>query len=374
MIYFDNSATTWPKPEIVYKKADELSRNFAFNAGRGNYKASQHAQDLLDIARAAIAELGNSKSEDVYFSASATEALNQIIFGSQLGSADNVYVSPFEHNAIIRPLTVLDVNLIQIPFDSKDWQPDSEKIEMLFKKYPPKAVFLSEVSNVTGYKLPWQTIFGLAEQYGAIRVLDASQSFGLVDSDYENLDYLVFNGHKSLYGIMGAAGFIKYSNCSLFPYIYGGTGSDSLSGEMPKTGSSRFEAGTHNLPAVAVLIDSISWLSKQSQEKKKRLTEKLITELEKIDGIHLYLPPNGQTEGIVSFNLGGYSSSELAEILDQDFDIAVRSGYHCAPLVHDFIGSHDFLGTVRVSLGFFNTEAEVDQLIEALETLSEELG
>lgn len=375
MIYLDNCATTFPKPEVVYKKLDDYQRHKAFNAGRGSYIEAQEADQAILESRQAIAQIANTIPQNVVFSSSSTEALNTIIFGLSIQKGDTIYVSPFEHNSIIRPLkNRLDLSIQIIPFDPKTWQIDTEQLEKLFRTYPPKAVFLSEISNVTGFELPWAKIFALSKPYGAINVLDASQSFA-PGRDYSEKDIslLVFNGHKSLYGPMGVGGFIFLEPISLIPSRLGGTGSDSLSEKMPAYSPDRYEAGTHNVPAIAALKDSIEWLKKQDFSYKNLLSDTLLQQIRTIPGVHVYVPKNMPTNGIVSFNLESYTASELAEILGQDFGLAVRGGYHCSPLVHSFIQSESFYGTVRASFGYFNTLEDVEKLVKALQILSEEL-
>lgn len=377
MIYMDNSATTFPKPEAVYHEADKLNRETAFNAGRGSYPSALKAQNILDQARQKVADLAEADVDQVVFTSSATHALNQIIYGLGLKRGDTVYVSPFEHNSIIRPLKAIKgLNVEVLPFDPATWTFDEAKTNVMFKRRPPSAVFTSEVSNVTGYRLPWEAIFKLASLYGATTILDSSQSFGSEQADYTWADLVVFNGHKSLYGIMGVAGWINLSYFPLEPVYTGGTGTDSLSETMPQFGPERYEAGTHNIPAIGSLVPAIDWLKEQNSDHpnhKEELAEYLADNLRKIDSVTVYLPENIKSEGIVSFNLEGYTACELAEILAQDFGFALRSGYHCSPLVHDLIGSKPFLGTVRVSLGYFNTKNEIDQLLQALRELEEEL-
>ncbi|MDE5757202.1 MAG: aminotransferase class V-fold PLP-dependent enzyme, partial [Allobaculum sp.] len=326
-------------------------------------------------SRQAIAQIAATSPENVVFSSTSTDALNTIIFGLSIQKGDTVYVSPFEHNSIIRPLkSGLNLSLQTIPFDPKTWELDVDKLKEMFELHPPKAVFISEVSNVTGFELPWTKIFALSKPYKAINILDASQSFA-PDRYYaqKNISLLVFNGHKSLYGPIGVGGFIFLEPVALEPSRLGGTGSDSLSFQMPSYSPDRYEAGTHNVAAIATLKDSIGWLRKQDSSYKSLLGDTLLQQLRTIPGIHVYAPDNISTNGIVSFNLESYTASELAEILDQDFGLALRGGYHCSPLVHHFIQSEPFYGTVRASFSYFNTLQEVEKLVSALQALSEEL-
>ena len=207
--------------------------------------------------------------------------------------------------------------------------------------------------------------------YGAVNVLDCSQSLGVLNPNPENVDFIIFAGHKSLYSSFGAAGFYNLKNRILKVIKSGGTGSDSLNHSMPEEGSQRYEAGSINSVAIAGIKSALEWLyNKDIKQHEAALTAYLITELRKLDKVHLYLPEDtSRVIGIVSMNIEGYSPADVGTILAEDYDICVRTGYHCSPFVHEFIGSLDSLGTVRISMGAFNTMEDIDKLIAALSTL-----
>lgn len=375
MIYLDNAATTYPKPEEVYEALDKANRN-AFNTGRGSYKSANAAQLIKDRVREKLLRVCNSNNGNVVFSNSATQALNNIIFGIDFKSGDAIYVSPFEHNSILRPLEEIkkrkNINIIVLPFDAETWEPYLNKIKDMFTINHPKAIFISQVSNVTGYLLPYDTIFDLGKEYAAINVLDASQGFGIVPIKRKtSLSYIVFAGHKSLYASFGIAGYIKLKNDKLLHNIFGGTGSDSLNVNMPSSFPDGYEAGSSNIVAICGLDSSLDWLKENNiYKKEKELTDYLINELNKIKKIKLFLPKDKENIfGVVSISVEGYQSSNVGNILDDEFNICVRTGYHCASLVHDFINSKESLGTVRISLNYFNTKDDIDSLIKALRTL-----
>lgn len=369
MIYLDNSATTYPKPECVYKIIDSVSRN-AFNAGRGTYRNSKETLMIIEEARKVIASFINAKSNQVVFTSSATEAMNTIIYGIGIHEGDDVYVTPFEHNAVIRTLHSIKANIHIIPFESETWDVDIKTLSDMFAIYKPKAVFVSQISNVTGYKPDYGTIFVQSAKYNSINVLDAAQGYGIIPIQNSNINYIVFAGHKSLYGSFGAGGFVKLMDDVLKPFMYGGTGSDSLNPHMPETCPEKYEAGSHNVVAIAALSEGAKWIKTQNIEQhEKNITEYLIKELKTINGIKLFIPKNENVFGIVSFGVTGYSSDDVASILDDDFQICVRAGYHCAPYVHDFIKSKDYQGTVRVSVSAFTTTNDVDELIGALKCI-----
>lgn len=375
MIYLDNSATTFPKPEEVYKALDYANRHLAFNAGRGGYDEASVATKIIQETRTEIASFVKRQSSDVAFLSSATECLNIIINGLALDDGDIVYISPFEHNAIIRPLYEIqktkNIEILLIPFNQRTWLPDISKLEdmMVFKK--PKAVFVSQISNVTGLKVDYHTIFSISKKYGSINVLDSAQAFGVLNPSLENVDFCVFAGHKSLYASFGIAGIISKKYDVLKITKSGGNGSDSLNHSMPQDGYARIESGSPNIVAIYGLLNSCKWIKKQHVlEEEKELTRYLINKLHECAKIKLYLPDDFETVlGIVSLNVDGYRPEEVGTILNDEFRICVRTGFHCSPFVHDFIGSRDCGGTVRISLGAFNTKSDVDSLISALNTL-----
>lgn len=375
MIYFDNAATTFPKPEEVYKALDKANRSLAFNAGRGSYNEAKTASKIVDETREEIASFVDLPKDDVVFTTSSTEALNLIIFGLEWAEGDNVYVSPFEHNSIMRPLEEIrkryGINIITIPFEKETWQISNDILDM-FLLNKPKCIFCSSKSNVTGYNLPSERIFELGKKYNSINVLDASQSFG-VDREIKNknTDFIVFAGHKSLYASFGIAGFIKNYKPKLKSFIFGGTGSESLNLDMPDEEPTKYEAGSKNIVAIYGLHESIKWLKNTDVAKKEQLLSSyLYNKIKDEDKIITYLPKKKELcSGILSINVDGYEAEQVGEILENDYEICVRTGYHCAPLIHDFLDSKKYYGTVRISMNYFNTYEQIDKLVEALKSL-----
>lgn len=376
MVYLDNAATTYPKPEVVYRALDEANRTLAFNAGRGSYKESSEAFQLIEKTREKVGSIVGKDKSSVIFASSATEALNQIIYGLSLKEGDTVLVSPFEHNAVMRPLHLLEKNIgikiEQIPFCLDTWELEIEKFQSIVALRRPKAVFVSQISNVTGYLLPYKEIFEITSET-AINVLDASQGFGIVPiKDKKNIDYVVFAGHKSLYASFGIGGFVFMRNDKLCVHKAGGTGSDSLNMDMGERGFLKYEAGSPNIVAIAGLNASVSWLEIEDVFNKERvLFEYLSDQLRSLKKIHIYAPEKHEDSlfGVISFSVEGYTPDDVGTILYDEFGIAVRTGYHCAPLIHDFIGSKGRGGTVRVSLGAFVSQKDIDLLIEGLRSL-----
>lgn len=380
MIYLDNAATTFPKPEKVYDVVDKVQRTLAVNAGRGSYKAAREASNIINDARRRIAELVKIQDESrVVFTPSSTIAMNQILNGLNYSANTNVYISPFEHNAVVRPLYKLSkeygFSINVLPFDSKTQELDVKSMKNSFVIKHPDIVVLNHVSNVTGVILPIDEIFAESKKYNAVNVLDASQSMGMLPVDVSSdIDFIVFAGHKNLYSNFGVGGFVYNSNVELVPVITGGTGSDSLNHNMPDAMPVKYEAASHDVVAIASLNASLEWLKdigiKSIYNHKKELTEYLIDRLSKNKSIKMYVPTDlNKHIAVVSITHKSYRPEELAEILDGDFDIAVRCGYHCAPYVHELIGTKEGNGTVRISLGYFNNRNDVDALIGALDEL-----
>lgn len=366
MIYFDNAATTYPKPQEVYEALNYAALNYGFNAGRGSYAEAVATFNMIEDTRRKMGNLLNVNKDKVVFLSSATEALNDIIYGL-IKSDDEVFISPFEHNAVVRTLYNIKAHINIIPFDSKTFTLDINKFNDLLVLKKPKAIIISQVSNVTGFMLPYEEIFKLGKQYETINILDSAQALGEYKINKENCDLVVFAGHKSLYATFGVAGYYNLTNVNLKPIKVGGTGSDSLNLAMPEDTPSRYEAGSSNALAIYTLNKSLDVISQLNIAKQKEnLTSYLLEKLKQIRGLTIYLPANYVSCGIVSFNLKDYKASDVGMILAEDFQICVRTGYHCAPLINDFLNLNKYSGTVRVSLGMFNTKDEIDVLIEAL--------
>lgn len=371
-IYLDNAATTFPKPNKVYEDMDMFYRNFGVNAGRGSYKLAREASNLISETRNKLASLVNyDRSEKVIFSPSATIALNQIIGGIEWNENKTVYVTPFEHNAIMRPLEYIkekyNIKIEVIPFDPVTFEVDIAALNLKFSRNFPDFIFMSHVSNVTGFILPVEEIIQASENYNSVIILDCAQSMGLIPIDVKKIkaDYFVFAGHKTLYGPFGIGGFIDNSKIKLSETIVGGTGSDSLNLKMPDIYPGKYEASSPNILSIAGLHSALDWINDigidNIREKETKLTKALLERLKGIDEVKMYLPENLNNHiGIVSFNLGAFNPNELGQILDQAFNIAVRTGYHCSPLIHSFLNTENIGGTVRLSLGYFNTIDEIN--------------
>ena len=379
MVYLDNAATTFPKPEVVYQAMDKMNREGAVNAGRGSYKLARDASKLIGETKDLIRRLVHvDASSAVVFSPSVTIAMNQIVNGMQLREQAVVYVSPYEHNAVARSIHELGKKkkliIREIPLNS-DLEIDLEKMKYDFAIDKPDAVFCTHVSNVTGYILPVKKIFEEAKKYGSITVLDVAQSMGLVQirADLMQVDLIAFAGHKTLYGPFGIGGFINVSGIPLDIFISGGTGSDSLNLEMPSGKETRYESASCNIVAVAGLNAALKVIDPDAcMAHEKELGDYLIKKLSEIRSVKMYVPKDRESHvGIVSFVVDGYISEDVGMILDEDFDIAVRTGYHCAPFIHKYLKDENTLGTVRVGLGKFSAKEDIDKLIYALIEIDE---
>ena len=379
IIYLDNAATTFPKPEAVYTAMDKANRNYAVNAGRGAYKKAQYASDIIAKTKKLLRDLvGADSNKPVVFAPSITVALNQIINGLELRENSFIYYSPYEHNAVARTLNYLakqkTIYLRELPMDDHTGEIEISKLAYIFSKENPAAVFCTHVSNVTGYILPVDEIFAESKKYGCINVLDTAQSLGLVECDVrksKNVDIIAFAGHKSLYGPFGIGGYINLSNISMTEYIVGGTGSDSLNLDMPNGNEVKFESASSNIVAISGLKAALEVLDTDKiYRHEKTLTDYLVDSMSKLPNVKLFVPCNREQHvGIVSFDVENYKSEDVGMILDEDFNIAVRTGYHCAPFIHSHLNDEKYLGTVRVGISQFTKKEELDKLIEAIAEL-----
>ncbi|MCF8001829.1 MAG: aminotransferase class V-fold PLP-dependent enzyme [Halanaerobiales bacterium] len=374
MIYFDNSATTFPKPDCVYKKMHEFYSKKGVNPGRGSYRLSREAEELTTNTRNLLKNIldVNSMSKDVVFTPSATFAINMILKGISYPDGANIYYTPFEHNASLRPLHYLkdnqNVNLIKIPIDQKTYLPDFNKLKNLFETNSPHMLVASHISNVCGVIQPVENLAGLAKDYNSYVLIDGAQSAGLINIKQRNIDFYVWAGHKSLYGPFGIAGVVAEKNSlqNIEPLLYGGTGINSSLETMPDELPYRYEAGSNNILSIAGLNAALKWIKKTTVQKifqhDKKITTELIEILQTFMDIKLFLPDNLNNHiNIVSIKVNGYSPDEFGKLLDEKFDIAVRTGLHCAPEAHGFLGTFS-KGLIRFSLGYYNTHLNLHDL------------
>ena len=377
--YFDNAATTYEKPDGMYEHMADFMVSNGANVGRGMYNSAITSSKIVADTRTSILSLVNApENKTVVFTPSATIALNTINFGVDLSDGDIVYISHFEHNAVLRPLYTLQkhikIEIKYIPMKKTDrYSFDLEQLKADLETDKPKLVIASQVSNVLGIVAPVVEIGKLAKLNNSIMVVDAAQACGVLDCDLHFVDFYVFAGHKTLLGPTGIGGFICNKNTKLKPFIFGGTGIDSANRDMPDTLPERFEAGTLNLLSIVGLNYSVKWLisnhdfvAKKENENYERLSSLLNTfsflEIE---------TPIDKSKSIISCKANGFTSDEFGRILAER-GIAVRTGLHCAPKAHEYIGSFPE-GLVRFSISCLTKDSDFDRLNEVLSLLNEEL-
>jgi len=371
MVYLDNAATTWPKPEAVYHAIDTAMREHGANPGRGAYRMSVEAEKLVDDTRQAIARLFNAPApERVIFTLNCTDALN-IALNGLIKPNDRVVTGPFEHNSVTRPLHSLRQRGTQVAVakPTRAFGIDIDHFRALCRERLDYVV-ISHVSNVTGCVAPIKEIAAITHEQGGRLILDAAQSAGDLDIDMQDLgvDVLAAPGHKGLYGPMGTGVLVLSAALPVQPFREGGTGFQSESPEQPTEYPWRLEAGTSNLPGIAGLAEGVRFIRSAGVNaiaKHEALLARMLAEqLRQVDGVSVFCDLAPRT-GVVSFRLGAAGVALTGTILDASFGIAVRTGLHCAPAAHQAIGTFPE-GTVRASFGKFNTESDVDALVAAV--------
>ncbi|HSP47184.1 MAG TPA: aminotransferase class V-fold PLP-dependent enzyme [Clostridiaceae bacterium] len=378
MIYMDNAATSWPKPETVYQAVERTLRQGGGNPGRGSYRMALSAGETLKETRMLCAQLFHAKDPDsISFAYNATTALNLALKGI-LQPGDHVLTSRMEHNAVARPLKRMEdmgirTTKVQTSVDSGI---DLEALEAAIEA-ETKLIVCSHVTNVTGTVNPLKEIGALCRRRGILFLVDASQSAGTraIDVQEMGIDMLAFTGHKGLLGPQGTGGLYLREGLQLQTLIEGGTGSVSESLFQPEKGPSRYESGTQNGPGIAGLGEGIRFLLKEGIEtigkREAFLTDRLLSGFSLLENVRVYGPAPGFPRGnVVSIAIHGFETSDIAMALDQVFEISVRSGLHCAADAHQLLGTADTGGLVRFSPGYFTTEDEIDQCIEAVSAIS----
>lgn len=381
MAYFDNAATTYPKPDEVYSFMSDFYRQCGGNVGRGEYGIAKSAGELVSDTRSRLQTLLHCPAKQVIFTPTATIALNIILQGLCRMGVKNIYVSPFEHNAVTRTLHHFEkaekINVVQLSVTSK-LQYDLEKIRYQFDDLKPDVVVVSHASNVIGLIAPAAEIFDLAKKYDSYTVLDMSQTAGLVDCDVgrTTFDFAVFAGHKTLYGPTGISGFVMKPEIKLPPVLFGGTGYDSANQDMPDSLPEKYEMGTSNIAGIAGLNAALQWSQKigvqnifQHEQENRR---KLLEVLSQYDFITIVgNAPEQQYVGIVSCLFDGISS-DIAGSLLNEHGVSVRTGLQCAPLAHKFLGTYP-AGTIRFSIGYFTSDDDFRLLDDALRYIDDQL-
>lgn len=392
-IYFDNAATSFPKPSEVSQAMVNYINNIGTNINRGCYDSAYQTEEIVFETRELLCDLfGGEDPKNVVFTKNITESLNVIIKGL-LKPGDHVLVSSMEHNAVMRPIVQLsdnDISFDRIPCDL-DGTLDVVSINGLIKPNT-KAIIMLHASNVCGTLLPVKEVGEICQKNNLIFILDSAQTAGVfnIDMDEMNIDALCFTGHKSLLGPQGIGGFIIKNKLisEITPLISGGTGSISHTEDIPDFMPDKFEAGTLNLPGIFGLNASIKWLKEKGlsniQRHELELTKHMLDELSiiestgkiKIIGKHSIIPPvqvdlQDQIDfraPLISITTPEHELSRIAYELDAEYGIMTRVGLHCSPSAHKTLNTYP-TGTIRFSFGPHNTHEEVEITIKALNTL-----
>ncbi len=378
MIYLDNAATSFPKPEAVYVEMDKCLRTYCANPGRGSHTMSVTSAITVTTTRERIANL--LKIEDnlnISFTKNATEALNIAICGS-LSSGDHVITTCMEHNSVIRPLKTLEkyggVRLSIVSADGLG-RVDPQEIRRSINRRT-KLIICTLSSNVNGIIMPVEEIGKIARDNGINYLIDASQGLGSIELDINRVhaNMVAFPGHKGLLGPQGTGGLYVASQIKLKPLMRGGTGSRSELLYQPEIMPDKLESGTLNTPGIAGLGAGLEFIQKNGidkiRKKKDELTVRLFDGISRINNIKMF--SSGSVEensGIVAFNFEGVDSTEVSYQLDKQFKVECRAGLHCAPLAHSHFRTLNS-GIVRLSVGCFNTNAEVDSVIQSINLIA----
>lgn len=380
IIYLDNAATSFPKPPQVVEAIVHFLTEIGANAGRSGHRLSIEAGRIVYETREALAELFNiSDPLRIVFGHNVTEMINLVLTGF-LRPGDHVVTSSMEHNSVMRPLRALEregveVSVVQC---SREGFLDPADLEKALRPNT-RLIVLNHASNVTGTILPVKEAGWIARQRGIFLLVDAAQTAGAypIDAEADGIDFLAFTGHKGLFGPTGTGGLYigpRVPLEELKPLKRGGTGSRSELEEQPDFLPDKYESGTQNAAGLAGLGAGVRFILERGVEEIRRhemeLTALLLEGLSSIERVKLYGPADlSMRVGIISFNIEGMEPSDVALALDVEFGIMCRPGLHCAPSAHRTIGTFP-KGTVRFSVGFFNTKEDVEKAIEAVKKLA----
>ncbi len=377
MHYLDNAATSWPKPESVYRTLDESFRKL-FSPKRGTSKASRMGASQLMEARRTFAELFNAPDpERICFTGGATHSLNLAIQAFPWQPGDGVVISAIEHHALSRPVRKMarerGVQFYVVPYT--DAVPfDMAVYQDLLDRHPHiRMVATTHASNVIGSILPVGEIGRLARAHDKIFLVDAAQTAGVlpVDVQAQYIDLLAVPGHKSLYGPPGVGALYISERVTLNTFMEGGTGNDSGKHEMRPVPPDGFETGTIALPQILAFAEGARWVMETGLERihrhESQLLGQLIAGLRALPQVVIYGHTDiaGKTP-VVSFNIQGFDPKKVGETLFDEYGIALRAGFHCAPMAHECLGTIPLGGTVRASIGYFTRKEDVDALLSAL--------
>ncbi|MCJ7580112.1 MAG: aminotransferase class V-fold PLP-dependent enzyme [Candidatus Aminicenantes bacterium] len=379
-IYLDNGATSFPKPEEVYTHMDQYYRRLGVNPGRSGYDICVEAGEVVENTRKTLTNFFNGTDPNrLCFSYNATDALNLIISGI-LQKGDHAITTTVDHNSVLRPLYHFSEfgggEVDYIPFDSTGFV-DPDDVKKSFKSNT-KLVIVNHASNVIGTIQPIKEIGRLCKENGITFAIDSSQSAGKIPIDMEehNLDIIAFTGHKSLLGPTGIGGLYVREGIEIKHTRAGGTGVRSAVRTHLYEYPYRLEYGTPNTLGIAGLLAGVQWVERKGMEyihqHETKLTTKLRDGLQKIDGVTLYCQDDLTNHiSILLFNIDGLEAINTGTLMDVDYNIACRTGLHCAPLVHEQLGTTEIHGAVRFGIGPFNTEKHIEAAIEGVAEIAE---
>jgi cysteine desulfurase family protein len=375
--YFDHAASSWPKPPAVLEAMMQCVEEYGANPGRGSHKMAVRASRALFEARNHLSRLFNIHNpNDISFALNTSMALNQAIKGF-LKPGDHVISTSIEHNSVRRPLEFLKSKIgIEVTYIKTDEKGMIDPIQVQdAMNSRTKLIVCTHGSNLLGSILPIAEIAEITHKHGARLLVDAAQTAGTLEIDIQTLgiDMLAFPGHKGLLGPQGTGGLYIHPDLELEPFIHGGTGSKSEDTDMPNIRPDRYEGGTPNTVGIAGLNEGVKFVLNETVQKihhkEWELTQHLMSGLLGLPDIRILGPDmNEDRTGIVAFSLPHIDASEMSFILDQSFNIAVRSGYHCTPLAHETAGTLAG-GAVRASVGYSTTMEEVEYLVDAVKEI-----
>jgi len=367
LIYLDNGSTSFPKPEEVYTYMDHFYRNYGVNPGRSGYDLCLEAGAIVEDTRQMLTDLFNGTDPDrLCFTYNSTDALNLTINGI-LRSGDHAISTTLEHNSVLRPLYHLSQDGVQVdyvPFDEAGFV-DPDEIRKRIRSNT-KLVIVNHASNVIGTVQPIREIGCCCRDAGIPFAIDASQSAGKIpiDMQAQNIDVVAFTGHKSLFGPTGIGGLYVREGIEIRPTRVGGTGIRSADRTQPEEYPYRLEAGTLNTLGIAGLNAGVKWIRSQGMESlhnhEMQLAQELRDRLAEVPGVNLYCQEDLANHiAVLAFNLEGVEASDVGEMLNLEHNLACRTGLHCAPLLHQQLGTAQIGGAVRFSLGPFTTSDHI---------------
>jgi cysteine desulfurase / selenocysteine lyase len=374
IIYLDNAATTFPKPDGALDRMVELYKTKGVSPGRGSYDLAFEAEDIVYSVRKRLANLFNTSDlKRIVFTSNATDSINIVLQG-MLKNGDHVVSTRLEHNSVLRPLYHLKkkglITYDLVGFDQKGFI-DPDDISMVIGA-KTRLVIINHVSNVLGTIQPVKEIGRICAEKGVPLVIDAAQSAGVIPINMQdwNISAVAFTGHKSLLCPTGTGGLAVSPDLVIEPTRFGGTGIDSESPLHNETYPHRLEAGTVNLIGIMGLSEGLKYIEKTGMDaihkQEMRLFSRLRDGLSNLETIDYYCAEGSENHAaLISVNIKGMDPGDAGSILDADYNIAVRTGLQCAPLVHEGIGTFP-RGTVRFSIGPFNTDEHIEKAIEAM--------